>query len=276
MSGPYQETGGLLAAALAKAQGSFAPVKRDKTVTVKTKTGGSYSFSYAPLDTILEAVRQPLADNGLVVVQLLDDDDLVTSLLHESGAVLSGRVSLPRTDDIQGFGSAITYLRRYAIQALLGIAAEDDDDGNRAAGNVAQPITTAPPITTTDDGGLIGTVEKGKSPVDLNLRQTPDGPAWGFKLKSGSKGYQALATGALAEALSVSGLAVGTRVIVYGRIDMVPWDKDGKAMPPYARIAIERVTTPDFTLPAETTEAESLPLPLDDDERVLVGGGLPA
>lgn len=149
------------------------------------------------------------------------------------------------------------------------------DEVRNKAGEEKREIASAP-ITTTDDGGLIGTVEKGKSPVDMDLRQTPDGPAWGFKLKSGSKGYQALATGGLAEALSVSGLTAGTRVIVYGRIDMVPWDKDGKAMPPYARIAIERVTTPDFTLPAETTEAESLPLPLDDDERVLVGGGLPA
>jgi hypothetical protein len=95
---------GPLAASLAKAQVAFPTVTRDKKVTVTTKTGGSYSFTYAPLDSILNAVRVPLADNGLVVVQLIDDGDLVTSLIHESGGILSGRVALPTDVDIQGFG----------------------------------------------------------------------------------------------------------------------------------------------------------------------------
>ena len=192
------------------------------------------------------------------------------SALGIPGATPYTRGSEIENAETSAIGRAIAFL---GFDVKRSVASRDEVAAK--AGEEKREIASAP-ITTTDDGGLIGTVEKGKSPVDMDLRQTPDGPAWGFKLKSGSKGYQALATGGLAEALSVSGLTAGTRVIVYGRIDMVPWDKDGKAMPPYARIAIERVTTPDFTLPAETTEAESLPLPLDDDERVLVGGGLPA
>lgn len=123
---------GKLTAALAKAQMSFGTVTRSKTVTVTTKTGGSYKFSYAPLDSILDAVRKPLAENGLAVAQLLDGQSLVTLLLHESGASLEGRTAIPQTADVQALGSAITYLRRYAIQALLGIAAEEDDDGKAA------------------------------------------------------------------------------------------------------------------------------------------------
>jgi hypothetical protein len=130
---------GPLAAALAKAQTQFATVTRDKTVTVQTKTGGSYKFSYAPLDTILGAVRGPLSENGLALVQMLDDGALETTLIHESGASLTGRIALPNSSDIQGLGSAITYLRRYAIQAMLGIAAEEDDDGNHADGNTVSP-----------------------------------------------------------------------------------------------------------------------------------------
>ena len=111
--------------------------------------------------------------------------------------------------------------------------------------------------------GLLGKVAAGKAPVDLNLRQSPDGAMWGFKLTAGGKGYQALAVGPLAEALAIAAGSefAGTMVTVYGHIVMVPWDKDGKAMPPYARIAIERLATPDWTLPApepEPTEAESI------------------
>ena len=83
----------------------------------------------------------------------------------------------------------------------------------------------------------------------------------------------------------VAGLEVGSRVTVWGRIESIDWEKAGKPMPPYSRIAIERVQSPDWTLPApagatETPEthpeAESIPmLPLDDEERALIGGGLP-
>jgi hypothetical protein len=135
---------GPLAAALAKASTEFTTVTRDKTVTVQTKTGGSYSFKYAPLDTILAAVRGPLSKNGLALVQLLDEGALVTTLIHESGASISGRIGLPNTADVQALGSAITYLRRYAIQAVLGIAAEEDDDGNHAAGNSTAPRRQRP------------------------------------------------------------------------------------------------------------------------------------
>lgn len=253
------DNGSNLAVALVKAQADFGTVKRDKKVTVKTKTGGSYSFAYAPLESILEAVRKPLADNGLVVVQMLDDGGLTTLLLHESGERLGGTVGLPATDDIQGFGSAITYLRRYAIQALLGIAAEEDDDGNRASGHIAAP--QAEP-TVDPDGSLIGTVEIGKPPVDMSLRETPDGHVFGFKLKNGRKAYQVVAEGALARALadvaSVTDFQVGHRATVWGSMDMVPWQKDGRDMPPYPRIRLERIQTAEFTLPAD--EAESAPL----------------
>jgi len=131
---------GPLAAALAKATTEFATVTRDKTVTVQTKSGGSYSFKYAPLDSVLAAVRGPLSKNGLALVQMLDEGTLETLLIHESGAFLSGRVALPEGADIQTLGSAITYLRRYAISAILGIATEDDDDGNAASTQKREPM----------------------------------------------------------------------------------------------------------------------------------------
>lgn len=98
--------------------------------------------------------------------------------------------------------------------------------------------------------GFIGTVAKGKNPVDMELRQTPDGSAWGFKLTEGRRGYQALAIGPLADALSVAGVEVGSTVTVWGPVQMVPWRKDDKDMPPYARILIEKIHTPEYVLPA--------------------------
>jgi hypothetical protein len=90
--------------------------------------------------------------------------------------------------------------------------------------------------------------------VDLNLRETPDGPIFGFKLMAGRKGFQCVAEGDLAQVLAVAGLTEGDRVTVYGSVESVPWDKDGKPMPPYSRVHLERVKTSEWTLPAEPPE----------------------
>lgn len=135
---------GALASALSKAQAAYPAIPRDREVEVQTRTGGKYKFKYAPLDTILNAVRGPLSENGLAVTQLIDGQELVTMLLHESGASLTSKMALPHGDGTaQALGSAITYLRRYSLQAMLGIAAEDDDDGK--AGTAAGMTTTPRP-----------------------------------------------------------------------------------------------------------------------------------
>ncbi len=210
---------GELAAALAKAQSTFPPIKRDKVVTVKTKTGGSYTFAYAPLEAILEAVREPLASNGLAFVQAIDTDELVTTLLHSSGAFLEAHTRLPESADIQAFGSAITYLRRYALQAMLGIATEEDDDGNVSAGNT---MTVKPAVEHGEDGSLIGIVEIGdRASSDFLLRRTAEGPVIGFRLRgeSGGKGgILVRARGQLALDLDVlRESVVGHRVTCWGR-----------------------------------------------------------
>jgi hypothetical protein len=119
-----------------------------------------------------------------------------------------------------------------------------------------------PDEATVDDGSLIGTVASGKPPVDLQMRQTPDGPMAGFKLTQGNKGLQVLATGPLAEALQpFLAELVGVRVQCWGQ---VPWEKDGKAMPAYRRLNLERIVTPEWTLPAHEAESVSMGLVEDD------------
>lgn len=283
---------GPLATALAKAQSDFATVTRDKTVTVTTKSGGSYKFSYAPLETILAAVRKPLSDNGLVLVQILNEAALETTLLHESGASLSGRIGLPDTNDIQGFGSAVTYLRRYAIQAMLGIAAEDDDDGNQAAGNTAAVAATKGEETLELVGDInrSGTVKKGDGRhSNLEVHETPDGHHIGFRLEVASESAipQVCAEGAIGRALFMAigedtSKFVGKRAHVWGRLYQV---KQSGRRPVY-RLILTKIKTDEFVIPAEEPEQpvdapsiapgqEALPLDkLDPEERALIAGGL--
>ena len=252
---------GEIAAALAKAQAAFPSITRDKTVTVRTKTGGEYRFAYAPLDSILSAVRKPLADNGLALVQLLDGDALVTLLLHGSGQSISGRTPTPQIGEIQAFGSAITYLRRYAIQALLGIAAEEDDDGNRAAGNTAKTVEAK--LEHEDGGGLIGTVEVGdRSTSDYSLRQTPDGFVLGFRLRGERGGILVETHGALAEQLDAfRDATIGSRVTCWGTISDREFTPAGKKQPiRYQVLAADRVSVPGVgVLPVDPTPTENEP-----------------
>lgn len=130
------ETIDQLAAALVAAQGAFPHLTKGKIARVPTKNGGEYSYRYADLADILTAVGPALSANGLAVTALPDRTEdgrpaLTTRLLHASGQWVEATAEL-RVDPAatpQGYGSALTYGRRYALCAALGIAADEDDDG---------------------------------------------------------------------------------------------------------------------------------------------------
>lgn len=136
-----------LAAALVKAQSEFPAIPRNKTVQVKTKSGGTYTFAYAPLDTIMERVRPTLKTNGLAFIQSLNGESLTTTLLHQSGEWMeSDPLPIRVTDQgSQALGSAITYARRYALTAMLGLVTDEDDDGNSADGNEVKLVNAPKP-----------------------------------------------------------------------------------------------------------------------------------
>jgi hypothetical protein len=128
------ETIGALAAALAKAQGEISPATMDRTAKI-TQTAG---YKYATLTSLWESARTALSANGLAVTQVTDFDTngdivLLTTLLHSSGEWISGVYPI-RTADTkpQTLGSALTYARRYALGALVGLTSDDDDDGTAA------------------------------------------------------------------------------------------------------------------------------------------------
>lgn len=138
-----------LAAALARAQGEFGTIRKGRTANVQTRTGGSYSYGFADLATVLEAVRPALSKHELALVQLptvrlVDGAAFVqveTLLVHSSGASIATVLELPvDAATPQAIGSGMTYARRYSLLALLGIAAEDEDDDAQGA----QPKAPAP------------------------------------------------------------------------------------------------------------------------------------
>ena len=129
-----------LAAALAKAQGQIEGAKKDSI-------NPHFKNRYADLSSVWDACREALTTNGLSVVQSAENCEagygVTTMLLHTSGQWMRGTLYLkPTKDDPQGAGSALTYARRYALSAMIGIAPEDDD-ANAAS---QKPVVAAMPV----------------------------------------------------------------------------------------------------------------------------------
>lgn len=127
------ETIGALAAALSKAQGEIENAAKDRK-------NDFFKASYATLASVIEAVKTPLAKNGLSYCQIVEGagETLSTILMHSSGEWIKS-VSPIKTskNDAQGYGSGLTYARRYALSAICGVT-QDDDDGNEATGKPKQ------------------------------------------------------------------------------------------------------------------------------------------
>ena len=140
-----------MARALAKAQGDFAPIRKNRTVEVVTKdknTGkpnGSYSFRYATLDAVLDATRAALAANEIALSTLINAGVLTVTLTHSSGEWRSSSLPVPADPTKSGwkeYGSAVTYGTRYLVSPMLGVASENDDDGNAADGDDVKGMET--------------------------------------------------------------------------------------------------------------------------------------
>lgn len=140
-----------LATALAKAQGEIK-------AAAKSAENPFFDSQYADLPSVMACCREQLSKNGLSVIQCTEFDAthawLETTLVHSSGQWVRSRYPIkpaPRKDKItkeiqpetpQDFGSALTYARRYALAAIVGVVAEnEDDDANAASGQTAKGTT---------------------------------------------------------------------------------------------------------------------------------------
>lgn len=154
-----------LAAALVAFQASAPTINKGRTADM-----GQYSYKYADLTDIWDSIRPALKENGLAVTQSLTGGangfmGIRTTVWHKSGQSISDTVELEvgrRTP--QQVGSQVTYFKRYALSAVLGLVTEDDDDG--AAASRQRPVEDVPQRTEVDDA--IDELEDAVAALKLN------------------------------------------------------------------------------------------------------------
>jgi hypothetical protein len=236
------------AKAFVAAQGDLPDITKDKTVTVKTKTGQSFKYSYADLPTIVAKIRPVLAKNGLAVAQDVEIQDgrvvVTTRIYHTSGHMETfGPVVLNGGNDAQAAGSAITYARRYALCAALNIAADEDDDGQinkNSAGSAAsqrpaEPKASASPPNHSRGGDTPQAAQPSSpqaSPTDVppsrdqsqaqevashNKENEPEGAPVGNSVPPGSESWVAIKQAVESGALKQTSVHIHAATLCTGR-----------------------------------------------------------
>lgn len=117
----------------------------------KNKKNDHFKNRYADLGEVLDCVSGPLEAHGLLLTQTVNADMLITTVWHcESGECIDSCIRLsPEKNTPQGFASAMTYARRYAIKALFCMA-DDDDDGNNASRPKPAPAAAPKPVPKSE------------------------------------------------------------------------------------------------------------------------------
>lgn len=138
-------------AALAK---SLASAQSVMAGAPKIKINPHFKSKYADMEAVVDAIKKPLASNGISYTQLIEPGDgnelrVRTVLMHESGEWISGVICMPvAKDNAQAMGSALTYARRYSLMAIVGIASEDDDGyaADMSSGGKQAPAADHDPV----------------------------------------------------------------------------------------------------------------------------------
>lgn len=174
--------------ALSAAQGEIKDIERNRKVTVRTRGGDEYSFKYATLSAIIDGIRAPMSKHGLAYTQTLEHDDgyyVLTTTLHWENQFMSSVTPIIISGGSnQEFGSALTYMKRYALAALVGVAPDEDDDGNAADGNEVKAMqeskrSPAPPVSDPIKPPTTPGPEVDFNPDRIDIPLDQDGlPVW--------------------------------------------------------------------------------------------------
>jgi hypothetical protein len=146
-----------------------ALVQFHKTVPAISKTANAQYGKFADLETVLSTVTPHLIKNSLVISQTFDPI-LVTRLLHVSGAELVSRLPMiigKNRNPLHDFGGSCTYLKRYALLALLGLTADMDMDGDFADSKPTAKLQTQ---QTPKKGPAVEGVAKDDQPLTTEER----------------------------------------------------------------------------------------------------------
>lgn len=157
-----------LATAICHFQGAVETIKKENT-------NPFFKSKYADLSSILDVIRTPLSENGLSFVQFpKGEHELETMLMHVSGEWMSESYKMaPTKNDPQGLGSAITYQRRYALGAILGLNIDVDDDGNEASKTSKEVKDTRKILTpdmVTEWGNVVKALASGYKISDIEKK----------------------------------------------------------------------------------------------------------
>jgi hypothetical protein len=111
----------------------LAEVKREVGKVSKNSKNPHFKNTYADLNALIDAVEPILLEKGLLMLQPIQNGNVTTIIIDcENNESVESSISLPALQDPQKLGSAITYFRRYTLQSLLSLQAEDDD-ANKAS-----------------------------------------------------------------------------------------------------------------------------------------------
>ncbi len=122
---------------------ALVSAQKEIKFAVKDSTNPHFKSKYANINSVIDAVKKPLNDNGIAILQSLSPSDdgklhLTTRLIHSSGEWIEDVAVCPlQKQDAQGLGSAVSYIRRYSLSAFLSLYSDTDDDGQSAALNAA-------------------------------------------------------------------------------------------------------------------------------------------
>lgn len=168
-----------LSAAMARA---FAAIEG----AVKGKVNPAFRSKYADLSSVIDAIKPALVENGLWFTQRTQRADggviVETVILHASGQSMScGPLYMPATkQDAQGYGSALTYARRYSLMAAFGVPAEDDD-GNAATGRQEARRAAPAPVDDGESATVLGSLRdaalEGTAALNERFAKIPAGAA---------------------------------------------------------------------------------------------------
>lgn len=124
---------------------AIANAKKEIGKISKESTNPFFKSKYFDVNQLLAHVEPILEKHGLMVLQPIQDNKVCSDIYHiETGDLISSAIELPAITDPQKLGSAITYYRRYTLQSLLSLQAEDDD-GNKASNKTTKPTKKACP-----------------------------------------------------------------------------------------------------------------------------------
>ncbi len=163
-----------ISSALVKAQKEFGPA-------LKSSTNPAFRSRYADLSACVEAVIDALNNNDIFMMQPTHECDngviVETIFIHSSGEqISSGKLHVPATKhDAQGYGSALTYARRYSLMTACGIAPEDDDGNSAAKPKAAPAKPVAQPAAPAKASPPPANIEGKEGPWQLKVSIEPEG-----------------------------------------------------------------------------------------------------